>query len=75
MDVAERGPRRTGHGVAWLIGMLVPLAGLWVSSFLSALAPLGYLIFGVLLAMFALKAYAAFSGVRRFGPNPRSQTR
>lgn len=68
MQVAERGPRRLLAGIGWVLVALVGAGGIWVSSFMSGIALLGYLGFGVLMVVTLIKAYGAFTGVKRFGP-------
>ena len=67
MRVAERGAKRTGQGVLWVVLVLLMLAGLWISASLGAVALVGLSLFGVLAIMCGIKAYAAFTGVKRFG--------
>lgn len=64
--ITERGPRRNGQGVLWLLFLVVPLMGIWVSSFFGGIGTLvGMLIFLLISAVIVTKAWAAFTGARK----------
>jgi hypothetical protein len=64
--ITERGPRRTGQGILWLLFLVVPLLGVWISSFFGGLGTVvGVVVFLALAFVIATKAWAAFTGARK----------
>lgn len=74
MRVAERGPKRMGAGVAWTLLALVLVPGwLFVAYFGGVLSAIAIVALLLTLFICGTKAYAAFTGVRRFGAPPVQQ--